>query len=321
MASEDLFTKKFTAWIIRKLVAPIPKKKSNADLQAIRDCVKIAREGGTIGIFPEGNRTYSGQQCYIDPAIVKLVKLLKIPVILYNITGGYGVEPRWASNIRKGKMRGRVKEILEVNQIQKMSNDELYDYIKASLDVVEAPSVGVYHSKKQAETLERVLFRCPKCRSNGTIYSMGKKIHCHHCDLDVTYNEHLEFTGDYEGTVNDWYKEQEEYIKNYQFTSDEQIFSDPNVRLYEVTRGVKKTLIGYGKLEMKVNQIVFSRNESSYAFLIDSISQLTIIGKHKLNFYVGEQTFQIKGEKNLNVLKYMQIFYRIKGESNELFRL
>lgn len=320
MASEDLFINKFIGPLIRFLVAPVPKQKSNADMRAIRDCMRVIKEGGTIGIFPEGNRTYSGRQCAIDPAIVKLVQLLKVPVVLYNIHGGYGVEPRWASNIRKGRSYGRVREVIDVETIASMSNDELYQYIKNGLNVHEAPSDQSYYSKRQAEKLERVLFLCPECNKTDGIYSQGKQVKCRHCGFETTYTNHLTFTNNKFKTVDEWYTFQEQYIENYQF-DDHPVFKDDNVKLYDVSHGIKKSLIGYGDLSITRDLLILTRNNSSYAFRLSAISSMTVLGKNKLNFYINDQTFQIKGEKHLNVLKYMQIFYKIKGESNELFRL
>ena len=48
IASEDLFSKGFVSDIIRYVAAPIPIKKQTLDLQAVKTCIRVAREGGTI---------------------------------------------------------------------------------------------------------------------------------------------------------------------------------------------------------------------------------------------------------------------------------
>ena len=52
---------------------------------------------------------------------------------------------------------------------------------------------------------------------------------------------------------------------------------------------------------------------------------MTILGKNKLNFYVGQETYQIKGTKRLNVLKYMYYYYlrrnKKEGKNNEFLGL
>ena len=107
VASEDLFSKGWVSSLIRFLVAPIPIKKQTTDIGAVMNCIRVAREGGTIAIAPEGNRTYSGKTEYMSSAIAPLAKKLKLPIAFYRIEGGYGVHPRWSDKVRKGKMRAR----------------------------------------------------------------------------------------------------------------------------------------------------------------------------------------------------------------------
>ena len=76
VASEDLFSKGFISKLLKYAVAPIPIKKQSTDVRAVMNCIKVAKEGGTSAIAPEGNRTYSGKTEYIRPAIAPLAKNL-----------------------------------------------------------------------------------------------------------------------------------------------------------------------------------------------------------------------------------------------------
>ena len=69
VASEDLFSNGFISTLLRWAVAPIPIKKQTSDISAVKNCIRVAKEGGTIAIAPEGNRTYSGRTGYMNPAI------------------------------------------------------------------------------------------------------------------------------------------------------------------------------------------------------------------------------------------------------------
>ena len=73
MATEDIFSLGWISDAIRWLVNPIPIRKQTTDIQAVMNCMRIAREGGTIAIAPEGNRTYSGRTEYMNPAIAGLI--------------------------------------------------------------------------------------------------------------------------------------------------------------------------------------------------------------------------------------------------------
>ena len=72
MMSKDVLMHRCTGKLIQYLVNPIPKEKSKStDITAIKNCVRVAKENGIINIFVEGNRTLSGELCYIDNSIVK----------------------------------------------------------------------------------------------------------------------------------------------------------------------------------------------------------------------------------------------------------
>ena len=61
VATEDLFSNGLPSYLLMWSVAPIPIIKHSSDRTAILLMFKVAQEGGTIVIAPEGNRTYSGK--------------------------------------------------------------------------------------------------------------------------------------------------------------------------------------------------------------------------------------------------------------------
>ena len=83
---------------------------------------------------------------------------MKLPIALYRIEGGYGVQPRWADGIRRGKMRGYVAQVIEPEEYAKMSGDELMARIEEGLYVNEAVADGHFRSPKRAEYLERAIY-------------------------------------------------------------------------------------------------------------------------------------------------------------------
>ena len=117
VASEDIFSLGWISSLIRWLVAPIPIKKQTTDLQAVKNCIKVAREGGTICLAPEGHRTFHGRTVYMKPAIASLARKLGLPLAIFRIEGGYGVHPRWSVVIRRGRMLGFVSRVVEPEEL------------------------------------------------------------------------------------------------------------------------------------------------------------------------------------------------------------
>ena len=137
MATEDIFSLGLISKLLRWAVAPIPIKKQTTDISAVMTCIRLAREGGTIALAPEGNRTYHGRTVYMNPAIVKMAKKMKLPIALFRIEDGYGIQPRWADGTRKGTMTARVSRVIEPEEYAAMKNDELFSIIQQELSADE----------------------------------------------------------------------------------------------------------------------------------------------------------------------------------------
>ena len=135
LASEDIFSNGWTSKLIEYLVAPIPIKKQTVDVRAVLNCIRVAKEGGSIAIAPEGNRTYSGQTEYMSPSIAPLARKLGMPIALYRIEGGYGAHPRWSDVVRRGKMHCYVSRVIYPEDYANMTDDELFAAIEKELYV------------------------------------------------------------------------------------------------------------------------------------------------------------------------------------------
>jgi len=326
VATEDIFSNGWVSKLIKYVIAPIPIKKQTTDVQAVMNCARIAREGGTIAVAPEGNRTYSGRTAYIKPSIVKLVRALKLPLVIYRIEGGYGVQPRWTDVVRRGKMRAYVHQVVDPEEYKKMSDDELLALIQNGLNVDEACVSGTFYHKKNAEYLERVLYVCPKC-GLSEFESHGDVVSCKKCGLTARYLPTKEFEGVGEELpfrfVADWYEYQCDFVNKMDYTAyvETPAYVD-KADLWEVILYQRKNLlakeIGISLYGDRIETTASDGTKQVYRF--DDVSVITVLGRNKLNFYVGDRVFQLKGAKSFNALKYMNFYWRYKntiGESED----
>lgn len=322
-ATEDIFSKGWVSSLIRYLVAPIPIKKQTTDISAVKNCFKIVKEGGTVAMAPEGNRTYSGRTEYMNPAIVPLVKKLKLPVALFRIEGGYGVQPRWSDVVRKGKMRGYVSQVIEPEVYKEMSDEELLKGIENGLYVNEACVDGVFQHKKLAEYLERAIYVCPYC-GLSTFESHNDIIRCHKCNREVRYLPTKELQGvgfDFPfHFVADWYDYQCDFVSKLD-TGDyieEPLFRD-TASLWEVIVRKKKVLLEKeAKIELYGNRIIIEKEDGTcMEFPFEGLSAVTVLGRNKLNLYHQQTVYQLKGSKRFNALKYVNIYYCHKNINKE----
>ncbi len=328
LATEDIFSNGWVSSVIRFLLAPIPIKKQTTDVKSILNCIRVANEGGTICIAPEGNRTYSGRTEYMNPAVVTFAKKLKLPVALFRIEGGYGAEPRWSDVVRKGKMRAYFSRVISPEEVQAMSNDELLSAIEEGLYVNEAVADGEYKHKKCAEYLERAVYVCPYC-GLSSFHSEGDIIKCKKCGRQIRYTSTKELEGvGFEFPfrfVADWYDYQSDFINKLDVRLyDEAPMYTETVNLSEVIPCKTKKLIAKGAtLSLYGNRITAKTTEQEFNFNFSETPAVTVLGRNKLNIYHGGKIYQVKGGKRFNSLKYVHIYHRnkniVKGNENDTF--
>ncbi len=317
MAPDDLFSNGFRSSLMRHFFAPIPIAQHTADPNAVRSCIKVAKEGGTIAIAPEGSATYVGKTLQMNPAIVPLVRKLKLPIVLFRIEGGYGTFPRWSDTIRRGQMRAYVAEVIEPEEYAQMSDGELMAHIRKYLWVNAAKTPGTFKSDHAAEYLERVLYVCPHC-GLSRLESHGNVLTCTNCNLSVQYlpNKQLKGVGMHFPFryVADWYAYQCQYISHLNLDAlDSLPIYMEQAQLSEVIPNKKKVRMDrFATVELYRDRVVI--NDVPFAF--GDITAATVVGKNKLNLYYNDQIFQLKGGKRFNAVKFVNFIYRYKNIRN-----
>lgn len=329
VATDDLFSNGWVSSVIRWLVAPIPIKKQATDPAAVMNCLRIARDGGTIALAPEGNRTYSGETAYINPAIAGMARKMKLPIALFRIEGGYGIQPRWSDVVRKGKMRAYVSRVIEPEEYAAMTTEELVKEIEQGLYVNEGVADAIFRSAKRAEYLERAMYVCPFC-GLSEFESHGHRVICKGCGKVVEYGEDKRLTGvdcrfPHE-FVTQWYAYQENFINNLNLLeyTKTPVYRD-RARFSEVILNKRKELLQkdasialYGD-----RMVVGEGSDHAQVFPFDEILAASVLGRNKLNIYHGKAVYQFKGSKRFNALKYVNFYHRykniIRGEANAKF--
>lgn len=327
VASEDLFSNGFVSSLIRYLVAPIPIKKQTTDVSAVMNCIRIAKEGGTIAIAPEGNRTYSGKTGYMGEAIAPLARKLGMPIALLRIEGGYGVHPRWSDVVRKGKMQAGICKVISPEEYKDMTDRQLYNAISEALYVDESTPDSTYKHKKRAEYIERAIYTCPHC-GLSKIESHGSIIECKKCSRKVEYTEQKQLRGvgfDFPfKNLSEWYDYQSELVNslNPDDFTDKPISTDKVTVKEVIPYKKKKKLLKDVSLNLYGDRIEVT-DKGAWAVGFDKASAFTVLGKNKLNMYWEGSIYQFKGTKRFSALKYVQIFHRydnvMKGEPDGKF--
>lgn len=324
LATEDIFSNGWLSKLIKWAVNPIPIKKQTTDVKAVMNCIRVVREGGSICIAPEGNRTYHGRMVYVNPAIVAMAKKLGLPIRLFRIDGGYGKEPRWADRPRKGKCEAHFVRTITPAEAKAMTDEELLKAIIESLSQDENRLDRTFSGRHLANYIERMVYVCPEC-GLSRFSSRGNTFRCEKCGREteilptkqlrgVNWECPFPFSGN-------WYDYQESFVN----ALDTRQYKDKP--LYEERCDVRKVILYQNKVPFLKDAKVaiygdrFRLGELTLPF--EEISTVTVLGRNKLNIYHDGQVYQLKGDKRFNSLKYMNLFCRsrniARGEENGKF--
>jgi 1-acyl-sn-glycerol-3-phosphate acyltransferase len=315
VATEDIFSNGLVSDLIRGLVAPIPIAKGTNDAGSILKCIRVAREGGTLAIAPEGNRTYSGRTEHISESVIPLARKLGLPVLLYRIEGGYGKNPRWSDKVRGGKMRAYVHSVITPEEYREMTDEEFFSAVKEGLYVDENRDTGVYRSNRRAEYLERAIYYCPFC-GLSEFESKRNKAVCKKCGRAVEYGADKKLRGvgfDFPyGYFGEWYDAQNEFVRSL---NTDGYLASPLYRdkadVYEVELFKrKKPLYRSAGIALYADRITVNEGgDDPVVIPFDSVSAVTVLGRNKLNVYTEKTVYQIRGGKRFNAVKYINFYY------------
>jgi 1-acyl-sn-glycerol-3-phosphate acyltransferase len=317
VATEQLFGIPIASNIIEYLVAPIAKSKSRSDLGTTKQILSIVKEGGWIGIYPEGNATNTGETVHMPKSIVKLIKLLKIPVIIHHAYGLYLSNPRWGDKLRHGKSYGRVNDVWNYEEYKDLSDEEMYDslyqklYINAYDEQVKNPIQ--FKCKQPAHFIERAVFICPKCRAIDQIYSVDDHIFCKSCSLEVQMDQYGFFNDAIEGikTVIDWDNWQKPVAASIlkAYPNDEILYTPSTEDVREMIKSNKarfKKRYGDALFYMTKDGITLQFKEETWYFKIEEIADIAMQDKNQLLIYTLDgRTIILRGEKRRSAYKYL----------------
>lgn len=182
VVTDAMYKKKVLAKLLA-LVGYIPKRKHVTDSNAIRQVIRTVKNGGIVGIFPEGGRNWDGKTGDISPATFRLAELLRVPVVTACIKGSYLSEPRWAETKRRGMIDidfkihfadGKIPKLKQVNQV-------ISSALTHNEAVWQKQKLIPFKGKALIRGLDRLLYTCPSCARIGTMDSSDDLLTCLSC--------------------------------------------------------------------------------------------------------------------------------------------
>ncbi|RLD84735.1 MAG: hypothetical protein DRJ10_00325 [Bacteroidetes bacterium] len=327
VSSEAAFRSPFNNFFLTRL-GTIPKKKNIRDTKVIRDIISVIRQGENVGIFPEAVRNWAGSSFTLDPSIVKLIKLLNVPVVVPILKGMNLFNPRWSAKLRYSRVEVEYELLFKANELKNLSEEEIYSRLSNALkhDEVEyqRTKMNKIYSKYKAENINHALYVCPDCHAIDSFRTKGNDFKCVECNYDIRINQFGFFERISSGklffdNIRDWYYWEEKWLLNYVNKKLEThyegiLFEDKNSQIFVNNELNQMEYLANANIKLYVNRIVFEWLEKKEIWTlkltdIQTINpqvndQLELIYKGKAYRSVGERpgVSALKWEVAMNAL-------------------
>ena len=165
----------------------IPARKFIFDTTLVRDMVYAVRDlKDSILLYPEASYSFDGTATPLPDSLGKLLKLLKIPVVMIKTKGAFLRDPLYNMlQIRNVSVSAKMSYVLSPDEIQEKSTAELNEILRSlfSFDYFrEQQQEGIRITEPfRADGLNRVLYKCPSCGSEGHMSGKGITLSCGSC--------------------------------------------------------------------------------------------------------------------------------------------
>lgn len=293
-----------------QLARVIPINKKTSDLRTIRLILKEVKEGSSIGLFPEGGRNWDGETDEIIYSTAKLIKLLKLPVYNQLLIGAYLSTPRWCKTPRKGRLDVKIYKIFTEQELEKLSDDEVFQRLKEHLTFNEYEAqrerMIPYRGEDLAEYVERLLYLCPNCNSVNTFMSEGDDFICTHCQSTGTFNEYGFIEGDFPfDNLVDFNRYQKENLAKHFEPFRELFIENVPYKQFAPDGGLKKELVN---LILQKDRVIIDRFGEREEFLLSLVSQPSLTFHNTIAFFIEDTRHQFTIEPFLHHISIMYLY-------------
>ena len=292
---------------LMRSIGCIPTRKFCSDAALVRDMLYCVRTLKTsILLYPEASYSFDGTATPLPESIGKCVKALGVPVVMLRTYGAFARDPLYNGlQKRKVDVSAELKYLLSPAEIAQLRIDEINARVFAEFQFdnfrwQQENRVSVSEPFR-ADGLNRVLYKCPHCLTEGEMEGRGTTLVCRHCRKAYRLTEFgaLEaLDGEAAFThVPDWYAWERQCVRE-ELESGRYALDIP-VRICMMVNTKQICRVGEGRLHHDADGFhltgcdgkldYFQRPEASYSLYADyfwyEIGDMLCIGDRKALYY------------------------------------
>ena len=209
-------------WLMRA-IGCIPTKKFVTDLTLVRDMMfAVKKLNSSVLMFPEASYSFDGTATPLPESLGKCLKMLGVPVVIIRTYGAFARDPLYNNlKLRKVDVSADMEYLLSSQDIAEKSVSELNTILKEKFSfdnfLWQQENKIRIDETFRADCLNRVLYKCPHCGTEGKMLGKGTELSCGSCGkkyelTELGYMKALEGETEY-SHIPDWYRWDRECVR------------------------------------------------------------------------------------------------------------
>ena len=170
-----------------RAVGCIPTKKFITDMTLVRDMLHaLKKENSSVLMFPEASYSFDGTATPLPDSMGKCLKILGVPVIMIRTYGAFARDPLYNNlKLRRVDVSADAEYLLSPEEIWEKSAEELNEILQKQFSFdnfrwQQENNIRVAEAFR-ADCLNRVLYKCSHCGTEGKMLGEGTKLSCGEC--------------------------------------------------------------------------------------------------------------------------------------------
>lgn len=325
-------------WIFLKL-GVISKYLYQPDFLCVKNMLRILKNNGAIGLFPEGIQSTSGSIHPINPATASFIKHSKANIVVCTTKGAYLATNRYSKDRKKGYIGVSYTLLFTPNMLEELTEQQIYNKILEKIYYNDfeynKTARNKYVGKKpNAFGIDKILYKCPDCKKEYTLLVENDTIVCKDCGFSVRINEYYDMV-DVRGKecpsdIDQWYKWQRKCVAkevkddNFEMVLNGSLCTIKFDKLRKPPKDIKVLSVGSARLTNK--GLTFSGlldgQIVNFDFPATSLYSLTFSTTGFLEFYHNSDYFIIcPNEKDHCLIKWTLAAEEIHNLYDDKWRL
>ena len=240
--------------LLMRLLGCIPTQKFVSDMTLIRDMEYLLKKKRvSVLMYPEAGYCLDGTATPLPRKMGVLLKKLNVPVVTVITQGAFARDPLYnCLQKRKVTVRADVSCLATAEEVRNMSVAQLDEMLDKAFSFdnfryQQENKISIIEPFR-ADGLNRILYRCPHCQTEGQTEGKGVMLTCKACGKTYTLDEYGYLTGEEPAFthVPDWYNWQREMVRQEIENGTYRLETDVKIAMLVNTKALY--MVGEGKL-------------------------------------------------------------------------